>query len=112
MGEEPTWSPCTRILRARVPSGALRQGKDQDDDHTARTTVASGRLKARPPLSIGLSRKSPTVAPASRSLAVKVWHGRNSALVVMFATVEFRHKQNVRFCVDKQTFVRYPYAQR
>src|SRR5207244_3521109 len=33
---------------------------------TARTAEASGRLHSRPPLSSGLSRKSPTVAPRGR----------------------------------------------
>ena len=32
----------------------------------ASTAEASGRLKLRPPLSSGLSRKSPTVAPSGR----------------------------------------------
>src|ERR1700731_1023357 len=32
----------------------------------ARTAEASGRLSARPPWSLGLSRKSPTVAPNGR----------------------------------------------
>jgi hypothetical protein len=33
----------------------------------ARIADASGRLKARPPWSLGLSRKSPTVAPSGRA---------------------------------------------
>jgi hypothetical protein len=49
-----------------MATGALRQQKVQATMKTAITTEARGRLSASPPSLLGLSRKSPTVAPSGR----------------------------------------------
>ena len=52
---------CLRMLPC-----ALRQNEQAEEDETAITAEASGRLKLRPPALTGLSRKSPRVAPSGR----------------------------------------------
>ena len=51
---------------AWMPSSALRQDQNQSNDDYGDDGRGNGRLNANPPSWIGLSSKSPTVAPSGR----------------------------------------------
>jgi hypothetical protein len=82
------WQPCTSYSlpvltdapKFKLAALAL-MALDADRPAAAITADASGRLIARPPWFIGLSRKSPTVAPNGR---VRMKAAQNNSTRDMF----------------------------